>query len=177
MALPRTHPHCVRIESITRQILDALQRETGTCHTLTDQQGLKDCDAGEIQGRRKENEKSATTHLKEGMDWEFYVAKDPRFGADAELAIVIAHEVHIPIVHEHEADLFGIILCAYAGYDPRLAPMAVEKMKIYLPLVTENAVAVCLSEIVGRIEFMTMPEVMQPVVRLYQERMEGQSTH
>lgn len=64
MALPRTHPHCVRIELITRQILEALQRETGTRHMLTDQQWLKDYDDGEIQGRRKENEKSTTTHLR-----------------------------------------------------------------------------------------------------------------
>lgn len=89
---------------------------------LTDQQWVKDYDDEEVEGRKKENEKSRTTHLKEGMEWEFYVAKDPTFGAgslnigmnkgviivfsglfdcyktDAELAVVIAHEVHILLI-------------------------------------------------------------------------------
>ncbi|KAK1399539.1 hypothetical protein POM88_009402 [Heracleum sosnowskyi] len=181
--LSQTHPQSVRIESIAIKILEALQRETGRCHMLADQQWVKENDSEAKlikKGRRGDNVKSTSEHLKEGITWELFVVDVAlvqagyinigkilvfrglfdRFKTDEELAMIIAQQVghvvsrhpqrrltwfpfklyhrfvtgydpemYYQLRHEHEADYLGMLLAASAGYDPRVAPTALGKMK------------------------------------------------
>lgn len=225
--LSQDHPLCVRVESIAVKLLEALRRESGRNHVLADQQWLVE-DDGEVKlvkiCRRKENE-SVKVRLKEGIDWEFFVLDVPmacsgyinigkilvftgmfdRYKTDAELAIIIAHEVgHVVsrhaqrrltwfpfklyhrfingydpeisyyLWHEQEADYIALLLSASAGYDPRVALLALRKMKRDLKKLKGSEVP--LLHLKERIEFVSKPEVMQKAVSVYQERMGGQCT-
>ncbi|KAL8148271.1 hypothetical protein AgCh_005586 [Apium graveolens] len=103
-----------------------------------------------------------------------------RFKTDAELAMIIAKQVgHVVSrhpqrslalnLHEHEAYLLGMLLAASAGYDPRVAPRALEMMKGEC---RENDELLFLSEV--RIKFMAQPEVMQAAVSIYEKTMKKQ---
>lgn len=116
--LSQDHPLCVRVESISVKLLEALRKESGRRHLLADQRWLVG-DNGEFKlvksCRGKEDDEFARVRLKEGIDWEFFVLDVPmacsgyinigkilvftgmfdRYKTDAELAIIIAHEVCI----------------------------------------------------------------------------------
>lgn len=226
--LSQDHPLCVRVESIAVKLLEALRRESGRNHVLADQQWLVQ-DDGEVKlvkiCRRKEIDESVKVRLKEGIDWEFFVLDVPmacsgyinigkilvftgmfdRYKTDAELAIIIAHEVgHVVsrhaqrrltwfpfklyhrfingydpeisyyLWHEQEADYIALLLSASAGYDPRVALLALRKMKRDLKKLKGSEVP--LLHLKERIEFVSKPEVMQKAVSVYQERMGGQCT-
>ncbi|KAL1805975.1 hypothetical protein ACET3Z_029043 [Daucus carota] len=119
LRLPLTDPRCIRVESITTKILEALQRETGRRHVLADQQWIEDDVDGKVKlvKRSSRIEESTNVHLKEGLNWEVFVIDHPIIQGSAEgiganmgkivlftglfdvykrdeqLAIVIAHEV------------------------------------------------------------------------------------
>ncbi|KAL1805981.1 hypothetical protein ACET3Z_029049 [Daucus carota] len=74
---------------------------------------------------------------------------------------IIYHQLR----HEHEGDFIGMLLSASAGYDPRVAPMALAKMK------RED---VCMLFEDQRIAYMARPEVMQQAVTIYEAKKKEQ---
>lgn len=62
-----------------------------------------------------------------------------------------------------------MILAASAGYDPRVAPTALEMMK--RDIRGNDEILFLLEE---RIKFMTQPEVMQEAVSIYEKTMKAQ---
>ncbi|WOH12218.1 hypothetical protein DCAR_0831720 [Daucus carota subsp. sativus] len=215
---PQSHPQCVQVEAIAIRILEALQRESGRRHKLADREWILKLNGTlkVVKKRREQNVKSTTAHLKDGIDWEFFVVDTPLsdvsyisegriwvcrgsfdvYKTDDELAITIATEVghivarhknreflllepcllyhrlingdnrrkHYQLRHEHEADYIAMLLSASAGFDPRVAPVALQKIN------SERHLSHLMEE---RMKYMTQPEVMQKAVDIYEERRKG----
>ncbi|XP_063949131.1 mitochondrial metalloendopeptidase OMA1-like isoform X1 [Daucus carota subsp. sativus] len=73
---------------------------------------------------------------------------------------------HYLLSHELEADYIGMLLSASAGYDPRVAPVALQKTD------SEHRQFHFMEE---RIKHMTQPEVMQKAVDIYEGRRKGRA--
>lgn len=70
--------------------------------------------------------------------------------------------------HEQEADYIGMFLSASAGYDPRVAPVALGKLE------TEHGLSSFLEE---RNKFLSQPKVMQEAVSIYENYVKIQGTN
>ncbi|RZC82326.1 hypothetical protein C5167_045112, partial [Papaver somniferum] len=123
--LPETHPESVRVRSISKEIIEALQRGLGY-EKVGSGLGYNNEEVQDDDMRR--GFKVATYHL-EGLHWEIFVVDEPtvlaecdpggkivvftgllnHFGSDAEIATIIALEVG-HIVARHGAETFSKVI-------------------------------------------------------------------
>ncbi|KAI3909068.1 hypothetical protein MKW98_011429 [Papaver atlanticum] len=130
--LPETHPVSVRVKSISKDIIEALQTGLGYEKVGSglgyNNEEVQDDDMRRVKKCRKNGFKVATYHL-EGLNWEIVVVDEPivsasciaggkvvvftgllnHFRSDAEIATVIAHEVG-HLVARHGAEKLSKII-------------------------------------------------------------------